>query len=114
MLKDKLLLKDWEMTQINDFYSYIWDRRILDGEIFRRYKMQGDIIKTTSNMLVLANDLHFWKNENDINIDAQIFVRKMKKLRPYDFFNMKPDVYDMRAQQVSDKGPVALGAAKEN
>jgi len=30
MLKDKLLLKDWEMTQINEFYSYIWDRRILD------------------------------------------------------------------------------------
>ena len=38
VLKDKLLLKDWEMTQINDFYSYIWDRRILDGEIFRRFK----------------------------------------------------------------------------
>ena len=59
------------------------------------------------NMQALSNDLNFWKQENEINMEAQKFVRQMKKLRPYDYFNMKPDVYDMRAQQVSDKGPVA-------
>jgi len=44
---------------------------------------------------------------------AQTFVREMKKLRPYDYFTMKPNVYDMRAQQVSDKGPAAVGGGKE-
>lgn len=54
-------------------------------------------------MTALANDLGFWKEENTINMEAQKFVRQMKKLRPYDYFHMKPDVYDMRAQQVTDK-----------
>ena len=63
-------------------------------------------------MQALANDLNFWKQENEINILAQTFVREMKKLRPYDYFSMKPDVYDMRAQQVSDKGPAAVGGGK--
>ena len=64
-------------------------------------------------MQALANDLNFWKQENEINILAQTFVREMKKLRPYDYFSMKPDVYDMRAQQVSDKGPAAVGGVKK-
>lgn len=37
----------------------------------------------------------------------------MKKLKPYDFFNMKPDVYDMRTQQTSDKVPAAQGASEK-
>jgi len=64
-------------------------------------------------MQALANDLNFWKQENEINMLAQTFVRDMKKLRPYDYFRMKPDVYDMRAQQVSDKGPAAVVGGKE-
>jgi len=30
ILRDKLLLKDWELMQVNNYYNYCWDRRIYD------------------------------------------------------------------------------------
>ena len=30
VLKDKLLLKDWEQTQVNEYFSWIYDRRAID------------------------------------------------------------------------------------
>ena len=37
----------------------------------------------------------------------------MKKLRPYDYFMLRPEVYDMRANQTKESGVPAGGGAKE-
>ena len=30
VLKDKLLQKDWEQTQVNEYFSWVYDKRIID------------------------------------------------------------------------------------
>ena len=38
MLKDKLLLKDWEQTKVNESFSWIYDRRAIDQEVYKNSK----------------------------------------------------------------------------
>lgn len=51
----------------------------------------------TNNYQKLNEDPNFLKQEHEANIEAQKMVYKLKKLTPYDYFHLKPELYDMRA-----------------
>ena len=36
IIKDVVLLRDWEQTLINDFHSYFYDRRIIEIDVFKK------------------------------------------------------------------------------
>jgi hypothetical protein len=48
VLKDKLLLKDWEQTKVNNYFDWIYDRRAIDQEIFKRIQTNGEAIRIKS------------------------------------------------------------------
>lgn len=54
-------------------------------------------------MLVDPKDLmdakDFWKNEDEIGKLAGKYIRDLKKKKVYDFHNVNPEVYDMKAGQ---------------
>ena len=45
ILEDKVLLRDWEQAVMNEFFSFVYDRRFIDQDVFRRLQAQGEIIK---------------------------------------------------------------------
>lgn len=96
VLKDKLLLKDWEQTKVNEAFSWIYDRRVIDQEIFKRFQTLGDTIKTTPDYRNLTLDEEFWKAERETQAHAVSFLNEFKKIKPYDAFNIKPESYDLK------------------
>jgi len=41
---------------------------------------------------------------------SYLFIKEFKKMKPYDFFKISPDVYDMRKDMEGKGGPGAEGA----
>ena len=44
----------------------------------------------------LTADTNFWKQELEVQQQAYLFIKEFKRMKPYDFFKIQPDVYDMR------------------
>ena len=65
-LDDKVLLKEWEMNASNEHYSKIYDRRMIDVDVFKKFAAQGEVIKMAIDPRELTRDKHFWKAEDDI------------------------------------------------
>jgi hypothetical protein len=65
-LEDRVLLGDWETDLMNNFFSYVYDRRFIDQDVFRRLQAQGEIIKMAIKIEDLNKDGGFWKEEEQI------------------------------------------------
>ncbi len=113
VLKDKLLLKDWEQTKVNENFSWIYDRRVIDQEVFKRFQLLGETIKITADYRTLTNDAEFWKEERATQVATVQFINEFKKMKPYDTFEIKPETYDMKSQE-QDKPKVDTTAKKES
>lgn len=59
-MKDRVLLREWEQEQMNDYYKNIYDRRNIDLDVFKQFQAQGEIIKTTVIASELTKDKKFW------------------------------------------------------
>lgn len=114
VLKDKLLLKDWEQTLVNENFTWIYDRRIIDQEVFKKFQMLGDTIKTTADYRNLTNDQEFWKEERLTQQAAVYFLNEFKKMKPYDTFNIKPETYDMKSNETEKPKADATTGKKES
>ena len=51
---------------MNEFQSKIYDRRIVDMEVYRRFQENGNILKMTINQKDLNKDTAFWESEASI------------------------------------------------
>ena len=45
VLNDKVLLREWEMNEADEYFGKIYDRRMADVDVFRRFAAQGEVIK---------------------------------------------------------------------
>lgn len=51
---------------MNAYFSYVYDRRFIDQDVFRRLQAQGEIIKMAIDSKDLNKDGGFWKEEEQI------------------------------------------------
>ena len=63
IIKDNVLLRDWEQTLVNEWYSYVYDRRIIEIECLRKFITNGEIVKMAIDPRDLTRDKNFWKEE---------------------------------------------------
>jgi len=72
--------------------------------VFKKFIGNGKIIK----MLVDPNDLagatNFWKTEDELTKVAREFIRKLRKQKVYDFHNIAPEEYNLKAGDAGGKG----------
>lgn len=61
--------------------------------------MNGDTIRATVDYKALTNDASFWKAEMDVMQEAVKFIKEFKRMKPYDYFNIQPEVYDMKSTE---------------
>ena len=53
ILEDKILLRDWENDIQTEYFQFVYDRRYIDVDVFRKLQHNGEIIK----MAIDAKDL---------------------------------------------------------
>ena len=58
-----MLLRDWETVQMNEFFNFVYDRRYIDFDVFKKLQAQGEIIKMAIDQKDLNKDGNFWKEE---------------------------------------------------
>lgn len=107
------MLKEWENAAINEQASWLYDRRNVDQDVFRRFRENGDVINMATSAAELTKDLNFWKTEEEVQKVAFLYMKETKGLRPFDSYNMKPDSYDIKAGSKHDtegKKPTANDA----
>lgn len=76
--------------------KFVYDRRDLDIDVFRKFQANGEIIKMTIDARDLTKDKNFWKNETEIHEKAQYFIKRMKMQKPYDLHTIQPLTYDLK------------------
>jgi hypothetical protein len=81
---------------MNDWAAYMYDRRIIDGEVFRRYRENGDIVNMVIDHRELTKDLGFWRSEEEIRRVAWLHIKDLKKMKAYDAFDMKVESYEVK------------------
>lgn len=92
---------------MNEHASFTYDRRVIDQEVMRRFRENGDVINIAHNMADLNKDIAFWKLEEEISKIAYLHMKDLKKISPYDMFVMKPESYDVKS------GGMAVNAGKK-
>ena len=90
IIQNKVQLKEWELNQNNLHMANLYDRRIIDQEVLRRFRMQGGTIQMYVDYKDLTKDENFWKQENDITKFAMLHMKELKELNTYDFHKLKP------------------------
>lgn len=96
ILSDRVLLREWEAEQLAEYYKNVFDRRDLDIDVFKKFQQNGDIIKTTIDAKQLAKDKGFWKAEAEIHEKANVYLRYLSRLKPYDVHKIQPQTYDLK------------------
>lgn len=96
IMKDRILLREWEQEQMNDYYKNIYDRRNIDLDVFKQFQAQGEIIKTTVIASELTKDKKFWQTEQQIMELAAREINKLKRIKPYDVHKLQPQTYDLK------------------
>lgn len=48
---------------MNENFAWIYDRRAIDQEVFKKFQNNGDEIKAAANYKELNKNDEFWKNE---------------------------------------------------
>ena len=81
---------------MNNFFSYVYDRRFIDQDVFRRLQAQGEIIKMAIKIEDLNKDGGFWKEEEQITKKALDHLKELKRLKVYDFHKITPQTYDLK------------------
>ena len=66
ILEDRILLRDWEVDQQHEHFSYVYDRRMIDADVFRKLQQNGEIIKMAIDAKDLTKDANFWRTEKEI------------------------------------------------
>ena len=56
VLEDKTLLREWEMEIMDDYLRHVYDRRLIDMDVFRKLQANGEIIKMAVNSKDLTKD----------------------------------------------------------
>ena len=96
IIEDRVLLREWEQEQVNHYYRNIYDRRDIDIDVFKRFQLNGEIIKMTIDAAELTKDKKFWQLENEIQNKAVKYVNSLRKLKPFDLHNLQPQTYDLK------------------
>ena len=84
--------------------SYIYDKRIIDMEVIRRFREQGDIIQMLSDPFDLTKDINFWKTEDEITKCAYLHLKDLKKMKAFNDFGFKVDSYDVKGGEKLEVG----------
>jgi len=96
IMDDRILLREWEQEQMNEYYKNMYDRRNIDLDVFKRFQANGEIIKMTINAAELTKDKNFWKQESEIQERAVQFINQMKRIKPFDVHKLQPQTYDLK------------------
>jgi hypothetical protein len=52
----------------------------------------------------LTNDEFFWRQEKEITKYAHEHIRELAKIKPFDFFKLAPQTYDIRGNKDAEAG----------
>ena len=66
VMDDKIFLREWEHDLQNEYFSKIFDRRTYDIDVFKKFAVQGEIIKMQIDARELTRDTGFWETEKEI------------------------------------------------
>lgn len=66
ILMDRILLREWEQELYAENIKYVYNRRDLDADVFKKFQANGEIIKMTVDARELTKDKNFWKGESEI------------------------------------------------
>ena len=66
ILEDRILLREWEQELQLEYFKFVYDRRNLDLDVFKRFQGNGEIIKMTVDARELTKDKNFWRSEKEI------------------------------------------------
>lgn len=94
-MREKQLFLEWKMDVDNEHYGKIFDRRLIDLDVFKKLSAQGEIIKMQIDAVELTKDEKFWENEKEIQASAVNYIKQMKDLKPYDLHKIGPSTYDI-------------------
>ena len=95
ILGDKVLLREWEQELQGEYFKFVYDRRVLDMDVFKKFQANGEVIKM-ANDIELTKDKNFWKSEADIQENAIRFINQMKRVQPFDVHKLQPQTYDLK------------------
>lgn len=111
-INDKQNLHHWELALQKEHYSFTYDRRYFDNLVFKKFIGNGKIIK----MLVDPNDLagatNFWKQEDELTKVARGFIKELRTRKVYDFHEISPEEYNLKAGDAAGKGGKAAKKSK--
>lgn len=104
IINDKQNLHHWELALQKEHYSYTYNRIYFDNLVFKQFISNGKIIK----MLVDPNDLagatNFWKTEDELTKVARGFIKELRTRKVYDFHDISPEEYNLKAGDAGGKG----------
>lgn len=112
ILMEKVPLREWEVEQQNEHLKFVYDRRDLDIDVFRKLQANGEIIKMAIDARDLAKD-NFWKNEAEIHDKAKWYIDRMKGQKPYDLHGIQPLTYDLKMLGDPNRGGQKKKSAKD-
>ena len=57
-----------------EYFKKVYDRRIVDFDVFKKFQSQGEVIKMTVDPRELTKDKGFWKLEEEYQEKARTFI----------------------------------------
>ena len=81
---------------MNEYFKFVYDRRHIDLDVFKKFQANGEIIKMTVDAGELAGDKTFKKTEEEIHERAQWYINSMKRIKPFDTHKIQPQTYDLK------------------
>ena len=61
----------------------------------------------------LTKDENFWRTEKDISKKAQIHIKELSQIVPFDTFKLSPKTYDVRNQNGGGDGGGTVAKASQ-
>ena len=77
ILNDKILLREWQGNQEEDYEHYVHSRKKIDNDLFRKLQEQGEIIKQMPNYRELNAERSFWKTEEYLSTVARKYLGEL-------------------------------------
>ena len=90
IMKDKILMKEWEEDMKNEYYRGIFDHRRIYEDVFKAFRKQGDEIQNSILASDINKDKNFLKEEQEIMGHAAIYINYLKRIKPFDIHKLQP------------------------
>ena len=73
-----------------DKYNYMYDKEKVEADIFEPFMDAGEVMRDYKKPEDLSNAAGYWRNEAALEERGRNEVRRLKNVKPHDFFKVEP------------------------